>query len=323
MNVIFGSGLIGLLAKEILGDSWDIVPFYKSRFFTHNPSLDDNFIIYDDEIDDIIKQLSDYSNSIPIIGRPRTFDYKISWSSQGSIIRKYDKNICEDWLYKIFGDKSSGQSEPYMRNRMDLKVYDIRCNNLYSQLLNKHYDHIKQQHVLGQVTSIGKNNFVRNGRTYEFDKAINTIPLDALFKLMKIDYNYEYKPIHYLHIATDQLNFEGSNQLLVADNDLSFFRVTNIAKDRYLFYFHKQENFGLYLMSIIPGSFEILDGTVITDAIPLGFTPNLVNIENDVNIFSVGSYAQHDWCMDVGSCILRLIRYANRGNQPTKLKTVS
>lgn len=322
MNVIFGSGLIGLLAKEILGDSWTIIPFSKSRFFTFNPPLDDNFITADDAIDDIIKQMLKMSD-VTIIGKPVKYDYRVSWSYNGSIIRKYDNAICEDWSYKLFSNDCPGQLTSYMKNRMDLQVYDIRCNVLYEKLLNKHMQHIKQQSEIGQVTEIGPNYFIRKGNKQHFDNAINTIPLYALLKLMNIKAEMRFKPVHYLHVQTEKLDFEGSNQLLVADNNIAFYKVTNIAKNRYLFYFHENvENFGIYLMNIIKDQFEIIDGTVISDAIPIGLTPNLSNIEQQANIFSVGSYAQWDWCMDVGSCILRLIRYSNRGNKPGKMQSV-
>jgi len=48
MNIILGSGIIGLLAKLILGQDWKIIPFYRSRYFSFNPALDDNFIIRDE-----------------------------------------------------------------------------------------------------------------------------------------------------------------------------------------------------------------------------------------------------------------------------------
>ena len=44
MNYILGSGIVGLTARHILGADWQVVPFYKSRFFSSNPPLDDNFL---------------------------------------------------------------------------------------------------------------------------------------------------------------------------------------------------------------------------------------------------------------------------------------
>ena len=63
------------------------------------------------------------------------------------------------------------------------------------------------------------------------------------------------------------------------------------------------------------GNFEILDGTTLENVIPLGAMPKLEILEK-YGIFSVGSYAQWDWCADVGSNILRLLNYASRGHKP-------
>ena len=45
MNVIFGAGVVGLIARHVLVGNWQIVPFGRSRFFSFNPPLDDNFMI--------------------------------------------------------------------------------------------------------------------------------------------------------------------------------------------------------------------------------------------------------------------------------------
>jgi hypothetical protein len=46
MNVILGSGIIGLLTKKILGDDWILIPFKKSRYFYFDIPYADNYIKY-------------------------------------------------------------------------------------------------------------------------------------------------------------------------------------------------------------------------------------------------------------------------------------
>jgi hypothetical protein len=315
MNVIFGSGVVGLLARHILGPTWTVVPFYRSRFFTFNPALDDNFIISSPELDPVIKELT------PSVGQPQTFPYRRVWSLNGTLIKEYDSVLCNEWLHKIFGSNVPPQAEIYMSGRMSLQVYDIRVNGLYQQLMAEYLPEIKEQSIKGLPTEIGHHYMVRNGVREDFENAVSTIPLDALCRLMKIDFKPKAKTLHYMHIETEKLDFEGANQLLVVDKIFDFFKATNIAKGRYLIYMHNDvPDPGVYLMNFIE-KFEIIDGTAIDGVIPLGHAPKLQNLE-DAGIFCVGSSAQWDWCMDVGSCILRLLRYAGRGNKPATPKII-
>jgi hypothetical protein len=314
MNVIFGSGIVGLLAKAILGPEWTIVPFYRSRFFTFNPALDDNFIIRDEGLDQFIKDLT---------GNPSTpvYVYRRAWSISGQLVPEYDAGLCKDWLAKIFGAQIPPQSEVYHANRMDLFVYDIRVNQLYQDLVNANLPELKEEAAKGLITSIGDHHFVRDGKRTDFDNAVSTIPLNALCGLMDRKIDLPSKTLHYLHVETEDLDFEGHNQLLIVDDIMSFYKATNVAPRRYLLYCHEEiTDPGVYLMAFMR-KFDILDGTSITEALPMGPTPKLENLEQN-GIYCVGSYAQWDWCMDVGSCALRLLNYANRGHKPNVMKPI-
>ena len=308
MNVIFGSGIVGLLARMMLGDSWTVVPFYKSRFFSFNPALDDNFIITDEVLDPFIKDLQK-------VLAPKKYVYTRAWSVQGQLVKKWDEALCKAWLIKVFGNEIPPQAEPYLMARMNLTVYDIRVNLLYQSLQNMYMKELVEESKKGSVTEIGDHYFIRGGIRHEFDHAVNTIPLDTLLKLSNLEVELQAKTVHYFHIETDALDFEGMNQVLVVDKEISFFKVSNVAPNRYLIYAHEEiPNPGVYFMAFM-GNFEILDGTTLENVIPLGTMPKLKILEK-YGIFSVGSYAQWDWCMDVGSCILRTLRYSERGNKP-------
>lgn len=308
MNVIFGSGIVGLLARVILGDSWTVVPFYRSRFFSFNPALDDNFIICDDALDPFIQDL---------MGPTQRFVYNRAWSVQGELYKKWDAGLCRDWCAKIFGTQVPPQTEPYMMERMNLFVYDIRVNQLYDRLQQTYIEELKAEASKGQVTEVGDHYFIRNGVRTDFDNCVSTIPLDSLLTLMGQQPNLQARNVHYLHIQTDHLDFEGMNQALVTDQIFSFYKATNVAPKRFLIYCHEDiPNPGIYFMSFIP-KFDILDGTSIENVIPMGPIPKLDAVENR-GIFCVGSSAQWDWCADVGSNILRLLRYSQRGNKPSR-----
>jgi hypothetical protein len=225
MNVIFGSGIVGLLARKILGPSWKVIPFYRSRFFSFNPALDDNFIIHDKQIEPFISDL--YGHPLPV------FIYKRGWSVGGHIVPEYDASLCGDWLTKMFGQAVPPQSEVYHAKRMDLFVYDLRVNELYQSLVNEYLEDLKTESALGEITQIGQHHFVRNGNRVDFDNAVSTIPLNALCRLMNVEVELPSKTLHYLHIETENLNFEGFNQLWVVDRIFSFYKATNVAKNRY------------------------------------------------------------------------------------------
>jgi len=313
MNVIFGSGIVALLAKKILGSSWKIIPFYRSRFFSFNPAIDDNFIIHDKQLEPFITAL--YGHPLPV------YVYKRGWSIGGQIIKEYDTGLCKDWLTKLFGTDIPPQSEVYHANRMNLFVYDLRVNELYQTLVNENIEELKTEAAKGEISQIGQHHFIRNGKREDFDLAVSTIPLHALCSLMKVEAKLPYKSLHYLHIETESLNFEGFNQLLVVDNIFSFYKATNVAKNRFLIYCHEEiPNPGVYFMGFL-SKFDIIDGTSLENALPTGQIPKLDNLDQ-AGIYCVGSYAQHDWCMDVGSCALRLLKYAQREFKPATGTTV-
>jgi len=302
MNIIFGSGLVGLLAKAIF-PSWKIIPFYRSRFFSYNPALDDNWIVKDARLDSFVKDL--------MVMPPAIYPYIKAYSVGGDLVREHHKDLCEDWLYKVFGVNYPNHAEKYLSTRMTQFVYDLRLNQLYQSLTNKYIDEIKEEASKGSVESIGNHYFVRNGKRVDFDNAISTIPLDALQKLMGVNSKLESKPVHYLHIKTDDLDFEGANQVFVADKLYGFHKVTNIAPGRYMIHCHEDiPQPGAYFMAFMK-NFDIIDGTSVNGVIPIGNLPNLDNAV-DNGIFCVGSYAEWDWCADIGTCIIRLLGHSQR-----------
>lgn len=308
MKYILGSGLVGLLAREILGSDWTIIPFYRSRFFTFNPSLSDNFIVRNRDIDEFVRRE---------LKANAFFDYKIAYSINGLLYKEHDDHICKDWCSKTFGLDYGLQLVPYYKHSMSFDVYDLRCNQLYATLQEKYAEEIKKNLGLGIVTGIYDHKIKLNEKIFEYDKIISTIPLNALDALMGRKHDLVYKDTHFLHIQTQHIDFEGYNQALVVDKAFPFYKVTKLSDNRYLFYFSEDlNNPGQFFMGLFK-SFDILDGTCVKDYVPCGPMPSLSSLEES-NILCVGSYAQHDWCMDVSSCILRLLRFSNRGQKETK-----
>lgn len=312
-NVIFGGGVVALIAKRLL-PTWKVVPFAASRFFSFNPALDDNFLVRHEAVDEPVRDLV----QAPAV---RTFLYRRAFDIAGQLHGRYDKDLLRDWQAKIFGQKTPPQTEPYFAGKLDLHIYDVRVNQLFQSLAAANMAELKAEQAKGQVTEIGDHYFVRGGVREEFDNAISTIPLPALNKLMGFQQELPAKTVHFLHVQTDTIDFEGFNQTLVVDPKLSFYKVTNIAPKRYMFYCHEEiPHPGHYLMGFLR-DFDIIDGTTVADYLPMGPIPKTDHVEKR-GVYCVGSYAQWDWCMDVSSCILRLVRYAQRGFKPFQRQVV-
>jgi len=310
MKFIFGSGIVGLLARKILGPSYKLIPFGKSRFYSFNPALQDNYLVYNESYTDIIK---------PYLDSTFKHTYKLAWSIGGMLHGKYDEGICQDWCHKLFGKNIPPQTEPIYKTRFELELFDIRLNQLYNKLLQEYQNEIKDNLKYGDPISI-RDGIIRFEKSaLEYETIISTIPLDIMAQYVGKQIPTPAIDIHYLHVQTGKLDFEGHHQILVSDRIIDFYKVTAVAPGRYLFYFNKEmENPGIYLLNIIGQDFDILEGTSIKRAIPAGPMPDLSTLE-EIGIYSIGATAQWDWCLDAGSAILRILNFANTG-QTIKFK---
>lgn len=301
-KVIFGSGLIGLLAKEILGPEWKIITFNKSRFFSFKSPLDDNYISQDNAIDKYIAKLSPQGITNHI--------YRRAFSIGGQLVTTYNDDLLHDWLSKVFGINYPSHAPIYYKHRMSFPIYNIRANALYESLIAKYE---KELQTKSKLLSIGDHYYITsengNQTKHDFDIAISTIPLNILLDYLGKQHNLQTKPCYYVRIMTNSLDFEGNNQVFDCNKQFSFYKCTNTAKNEYTFYMHEEVAMpGMYFRAFI-NDFTILDGTCIKDAIILGDRPNIDLSQYGIDC--IGSYAQWDYCADIGSCILRIVKYLN------------
>ena len=295
-GVILGSGIVGLLAKEILGDQWLVVPFSRSRFYSFRPALADNFIIRDERIDDLIAHF----------GGKISFIYKTLYSLGGSLLPP-DDLVISAWLNKVFGQEVPTQALPCIKSRGDHFIYDIRVNQLYQQLQQKYHQSLidASKQIISEV---GSHYIILGGKRIDFDHMISTIQLSQLLRLTKLPHDtLPTTQVWYYHVETNGLNFEGANQALVVDDNIDFFKVSNIAANRYLFYFSRDIPIpGPYFMQFMQ-QFDLIDGTTIAEAIPKGQKPDLTPLDK-LGIECIGAMAEHDYFMDLGSCLVKLLR---------------
>jgi hypothetical protein len=296
-GVILGSGIVGLLAKEILGDEWLVVPFSRSRFYSFRPALADNFIIRDERIDDLVAHF----------GGKISFIYKTAYSLGGSLLQP-DDFVINVWLNKVFGSEVPLQALPCIKSRGNHFIYDIKVNQLYHRLQQKHNQNLVDSSRKGAVTEIGDHYLIWGGQRIDFNHMISTIQLQKLYELTKMRrIQLPTAQVWYYHVETNCLNFEGANQTLVADDTIDFFKASNIAENRYLFYFSRDIPVpGPYFMQFMQ-QFDLIDGTTIAEAIPKGPKPDLAAFDK-LGIECIGAMAEHDYFMDLGSCLVKLLR---------------
>lgn len=305
MKIILGSGIVGLLAKIILGNEWKIIPFGKSRYYSFKVPLADNILIRDEKIDHFL------SSELKIICS-MLYPYTACYSVQGQLVKKLDPILNEAWLYKMYGEQYPTQAKPYYERRILNTVYGVRITELYKQLQSNFIHEIVAENDIGKVTKIGNGFIERGDKITQFDKLVSTIPLNSFLKLRQTPHTLQSNDTYVYHIQSEDLDLEGANQCYVIDNDIAFYKVTRISPDkRYLFYSTKDiELPGIYFKQFM-NNLNILDYTKVPEAMPLGERPDLQLLEKE-NIFCVGSNAEWDDCRDVSSCILRLLKIAGK-----------
>jgi hypothetical protein len=186
--------------------------------------------------------------------------------------------------------------------------------------MSRNIAYLNGESKAGDVTEVGDHYFIRNGVRHDFDNLISTIPLDNLLSLCKMKHDLQALPIHYVLAESASIDFEGANQALVVDRLVPFFKATNIAKGKFLFCSTSDMVEPWRILSQFVSDIKIIDGTCIDRAIPTGELPDLKQLEA-MGITCIGSSAEWDWAIDVGSAILRVIKYAQRGYHPNKPKS--
>lgn len=305
MNVILGGGVIGCIAKTLYSN-FTLIPFKASRFYTFEHPLANNFINYNDKIDKYIRE------NIPKSAAP--YIVKYPYSFQGGLIFEDIPDLRE-----MFAEKMYGHSDHRVQTlKTSNFIYQMTTLDFYNQLTRRLSSDIKTNSMeYGIPTHIDLNNrtiIFQNSKTITYDKIISTIPLDALFKLCRVQRELNYKSICYYVINSKDVNLEGGSICRVVDKEIDFVIVQKLNEINYLFYtFDKIENPYVYLGGYIGYKFDIVDATRIENAIPIGPVPDLLFLEEN-GIYCAGSNAQHDDYMDISSCIIRLLGLSVQDN---------
>jgi hypothetical protein len=292
---ILGSGIGGLLAREILGDGWQLIPFGKSRFYSHSPPIADDFIT---RTDDTVKLLSNIGRSTD------ARHYQMAYSFCGELIFSDESFVKLEFIDKLFGQDEHPLAQRLLRS--ELVVHTTKASDLYGLLFEKFKTEILTSiEKFGVVDKIRDHCLKMQNGTFEYDHIISTIPLDVLYEYVGNNAVLPYKDCWYYHIKTPSLNFEGAQQVYVADKLFDFYKVNRISDNEYIFHCLRDLNEPLrYLGAFLKDKLEILNTTSLKKAIPVG-APPIVKLDD---ISPIGCHAQWDYFVDIASTIKRICK---------------
>lgn len=293
---IIGGGLVGLLAADILGSEYKLIPHKASRYYSFNPALADDHFAISPRVD------------LSILGVGMTQKYRRSMSFGGILYPSPPP-----WIQEVYTKKVYGEISPIFGSVVQWEevISTIRASEIYKRLLSKHMDTLTSNMAnYGHVTSIKDGRITTSsGFTSDYDHIVSTIPLDALNKALGLAYILNSRDIWCFHVKTDQLDFEGANQVLVVDDVIPFYKVNKIGLYDYVFYCTEkistpQEFFNAFCNN----QCEIVNpaGTSLKSYIPTGSTVPLHEYK-DRKITCIGSHAQWDDLVDLSSSVLRIL----------------
>ena len=305
---ILGSGLVALACKKILGDDWNIIPFGPSRFYKDKITWGDNYIIYDSIVADLMRGWESFDMT-PIF-------YKRPFSYGGQLL--YNTVFVDAYLEKSGIDKNPISSQYF---KTDFPVFNFSTSALWRYLVKQNLDNIKS--FYSQYENVKGIEFIKDGCIWlktdigheklEYDQLISTIPFNSLADMAGIADRNDNISCYYYLIKSNKIDIEKANQVLVCDNSIPFNKCTRFRNNNYLIEVQDEyyENPYNVFKAVFEDPFEILETNCIKDAIPKYLKINEKVFENK-NIILIGSSAQCDPLMDIGSCLKRVGKQVNK-----------
>ena len=291
---VLGSGINGLIARHVLGPSYKIIPFKKSRYYSFNIPTADAEIKRTDETTKLLDDLA--INAIPLY-------FPVAVSLGGELL--FNKKA---WIGpvidKIYGDNPHPLASHLLCNEGSAF---IAAKFLHDLLLDKYSDEIKRN-INTVVSSIKDHYIVINDKPTQYDSIISTIPLNALMNICGMQADLESSDYYLFLINTNFFNLEGAQRVFIGDKQIPFWKVNMIGDGLYQFFSNESVPFAEELFSrMTKNRYKIIAETSIKEAFPLGAPPAgiLSRLEED-GITCIGSNARWDYFYDIATSIRKL-----------------
>lgn len=299
MKYILGGGLIGLIARDILGPSYKLIPMGRSLYYSWNPPLADNHIIKGEDIDEYIAQYA----TIPLY-------IKHAFTLGGHLTN--DMTLLPDWLNKMHDNKPQPHCEIYYKSHLEYWAMGD-CHKIYKSLQSKYKNEIADGISNGNAKAIDwRNHIIKTDKqSFQYDNLLSTIPLDALIAMAGINVHLSACDTWYYHVETPYLGFEGNYGVLVVDKSLpDIFKAIKISDNNYIFMANRQLKLPGAFFHLFIKDFRLIAETSVPRSIPCGLIQEITEF-TDGGIKTIGSTASWDSCQDVGTCIKRLLKMRN------------
>jgi hypothetical protein len=291
-----GSGLIGLLARHILGDSYKFIPFKKSRYYSHKVPIADNEIVVSEGMHDVLKSLNlpttkEFFPTAISIGGQLMFN---RWAWAGHITQR------------MYEDK-----HPFATKLLsqDVDAFRISAQKLYEILLSEYIDEVKK-HEKTEVIRISDHTIETSEGAIKYDKMVSTIPLNALLKMVGMGHFLEAKDYHVFLVATDMFNLEGARRCFIGDRSIPFWKANVINRELFQFFSNGiVEGADVVFSLLTKKRFQIIADTVIKNAFPMGAPPTGIYEElKKLDITCAGSNARWDYFSDISTSVNSILK---------------
>lgn len=281
------------MAKEILGDGWEIIPHGMSRYYSTDPALADNFIRATDSIREVLR-------------RPQTRLYQRAISLGGRLVFNLAPFI------DLYSEKVYGEPHPYIASMLPQmsEICEIPCNQLYKDLINRNHYKIKDSNLkYGEIQRIHDGTIYTSTGQFSYDRILSTVPLNFLLKAAGQDWPLKARDVWIYHIESDQIDLEGADEVLVADKEFAFYKCVRVGRHSYVFHCldevrTPEQYFGLFTNNRL----SVLNSTKIAEAIPLSDGPPDLKELEERGIECIGSNAQWDDMVDASTCLFRILK---------------
>lgn len=284
---ILGSGIIGRIAKYFYPE-YELIPIGRSRYYSFTPPLGENYLVAHESCDDLILDLYHSKSIIPY---KRAFSISGHLTFNGSL-------VAGAYISKVYGDDAL--KSMLLRD----SVMHVYGNVLITDLYDRLKPNLNNLDKYGNLNSVDIDNRTINTDkgTFEYEHIISTIPLDMLNDFIGVEKDLESRTAWIYLVATDQLDFEGANEVFVVEKEFDFYHVVNVSNSVYMFKCLREiltpDN---YFGAFTNNKLQVLNKTKIDKYIPLG-KPGLTYLE-DADILPVGSMARWDDFCDVSTSV--------------------
>lgn len=298
-NFILGSGVIGLIARHILGDKYTLIPYKKSRYYSFDVPTADNDIQYNEQTADLISSLHALTKKVY---------FPTAISLNGELF--FNKEIWIDTVVsKVYGKDPHPLAAKIMSADIDAHTFTAR--DLYKTLIEKYAKDISSGlNKIVDSISTSKRTITINGNTIDYEKIVSTIPLYELLKLAKIRSNLPSADYHLFLVMTDMFNLEGARRCFIGDLSIPFWKVNVFSNNVYQFFSNGEvEGAEAVFALLTKDRFKIAAGTSIEKAFPKGPPPTaLLDRLKSNNIECVGNNARWDYFYDIGTSLNHVLK---------------